>query len=346
LALTGTLQAGFTLALQQPQTDWWFEDDFDGTPPTGWSDEWAASSPWDVHDTTDAQGSVSGSYAYRQYFLPDPTRYACTVDTATDIVTATGHGLEEGEPIRFELDGGSFPNTDWGGLNANNYYYARDVTTNTFKVAWSPTGTPHDFTSTGTATWNVYSGYYPGGRKIEFGGDSPIPFIDEGESFSMSYHMKMHPQFDFGNATGHKTIILQSDSEVSDRIYIDLMFDVAAVCFILQIAEGSLYSNTNNVPDEWAGYVRMPKGEWVHFEWYLKVGNAVNNTGVLKGWVDGTLRWDYSNIASIKAGKYKHLSIPLVQTNEVPTGENQERFTDSMKFGPGSILQAKYPGDF
>jgi hypothetical protein len=72
-------------------------------------------------------------------------RQLVTGVAATDIITAAAHGLTSGEPVIFiGLVGGA-------GLSAGVTYYARDITTNTFKVSATNGGAAIDFTTDITA---------------------------------------------------------------------------------------------------------------------------------------------------------------------------------------------------
>lgn len=68
-----------------------------------------------------------------------------TASAATNIITAAGHGLTTSTLLRFTaLTGGT-------GLGLGVQYYARDVTTDTFRVALTDGGTPIDITADLTA---------------------------------------------------------------------------------------------------------------------------------------------------------------------------------------------------
>ncbi|MET3929578.1 hypothetical protein ABIE51_001465 [Lysobacter sp. OAE881] len=63
------------------------------------------------------------------------------VDPATDVISVPSHGYSDGETVVFY--GGVIPT----GLVEGTIYYARDVTTNTFKVAATLGGLPVDITA-------------------------------------------------------------------------------------------------------------------------------------------------------------------------------------------------------
>lgn len=65
----------------------------------------------------------------------------------TDIITSNAHGLVEGDLIHV-----SSATTLPAGLSASTDYYARDITTNTFKVSTTMGGSAVDITDTGTGT--------------------------------------------------------------------------------------------------------------------------------------------------------------------------------------------------
>lgn len=84
-----------------------------------------------------------------------PSAATVTVDVGTDIFTLTAHGFSIGTPLRFTTT-----TTLPAGLSLNMTYYARDITTNTFKVSATPTGTVIDITSAGTGTHTVQGQAY------------------------------------------------------------------------------------------------------------------------------------------------------------------------------------------
>jgi hypothetical protein len=86
--------------------------------------------------------------------LKDSTAF--TADASTDTITATAHGLSDGDLIRFESTG-TLP----AGLSTGTDYYVRDAATNTFKVSTTLGGSAVNITDAGTGThtiirfWNV-----------------------------------------------------------------------------------------------------------------------------------------------------------------------------------------------
>lgn len=70
-----------------------------------------------------------------------------TFDTGTDVVTWTGHPLNDGDSVYFTTTG-VLPT----GLTANTRYFVRDKTTNTFKVAATAGGAAIDLTGTPSGT--------------------------------------------------------------------------------------------------------------------------------------------------------------------------------------------------
>ena len=67
---------------------------------------------------------------------------------ATDVITATAHGLSNGMTIEVYNVGGALPT----GLSAGTTYFVRDAATNTFKVALTAGGAAVDITAAGTGT--------------------------------------------------------------------------------------------------------------------------------------------------------------------------------------------------
>lgn len=78
--------------------------------------------------------------------LNNGTATSCVADAGTDALTATAHGLANGDIVRFGGTGGDVP----AGLAINTDYYVRDSTANTFKVAATASGAAIDLTDAGT----------------------------------------------------------------------------------------------------------------------------------------------------------------------------------------------------
>lgn len=78
------------------------------------------------------------------YLCPSAT---VTADAGTDLITWNAHNLQNWDRVMFTTSG-TMPT----GLSASTFYYVRDVTTNTFKVAATAGGSVIDLTSAGTGT--------------------------------------------------------------------------------------------------------------------------------------------------------------------------------------------------
>jgi len=96
-----------------------------------------------------ANGTDSGLYVNatrRTTFEMDWVEPAFVANAGTDVITATAHGLADGETVRFA--GASLP----APLVQSTLYYVRDSTANTFKVAATGGGAAIDITTAGTGT--------------------------------------------------------------------------------------------------------------------------------------------------------------------------------------------------
>lgn len=74
------------------------------------------------------------------------------VNTGTDTITDTAHGLSDGTRVKFSNSGGALP----GGITAGTIYYIISATDNTFKISTTFGGSAVDITSAaggGTHTW-------------------------------------------------------------------------------------------------------------------------------------------------------------------------------------------------
>lgn len=78
---------------------------------------------------------------------------AFTVDTVTDVCTAAAHGLADGGPIVVSASG--TPSALPVPLVAGAIYNVRDVTPNTFKIAYYAGGAAIDLTTAGTGVLDV-----------------------------------------------------------------------------------------------------------------------------------------------------------------------------------------------
>ena len=56
--------------------------------------------------------------------------------------------------------------------------------------------------------------------------------------------------------------------------------------------------------------------------------------GVLRGWINNVLRWDYSNIATVEAGAYHRIRIDST-FNQTIYGAQQKRYWDLFSVGSG-----------
>lgn len=91
--------------------------------------------------------SIFGSSAPKFIFDHNAAAKEFTVVAATDIFTCTAHGLVDGQRIKV-----SSTTTLPAPLAADTYYYVRDKTADTFKLALTRGGTAIDITDTGTGT--------------------------------------------------------------------------------------------------------------------------------------------------------------------------------------------------
>jgi hypothetical protein len=159
-----------------------------------------------------------------------------------------------------------------------------------------------------------------------------------GSEFVMHYFLKYDPDFDFGPTTGFKQVIVQSDSLIHDRLYICILGRGGDLRLIFQTTKDTqwLRANVNGGP------FAMPKGKWVEFTWHVRVSPESEKKGVLHGWVDGKLRWNYENIATIQAGSYVSLTVNPT-FNQAVRGPHQKRYWDLFWMGPAAEPQRDEP---
>ena len=106
----------------------------------------AAASEASANASANAVASVIDNF-YDKYLGVMADSVAFTANASTDVITATAHGLSDGDPIRLTTTG-TLP----AGLAASTDYYVRDKATNTFKLAASSGGTAIDITDTGSGS--------------------------------------------------------------------------------------------------------------------------------------------------------------------------------------------------
>lgn len=238
-----------------------------------------------------------------------------------------------GTVVRFTTnnEGGTLP-TD---IFANRDYVVVNATTDTFQIAWSITGSPLNIVDNGVEPFYVHDNRYPGRLGLSFGNNSPVPLLGDGDDFSLSYYLKYHRNFDFGDSTGNKQIIIQSNSDISDRMYIIIQWSSAQVFVTFQTT-----TDTGNLGANLGGPFYMPVDEWVKFDWHIRISPDApgERNGILQGWVNNELRWNYHDIATIHAGSYVSISNPIILSNRVPQGRHQERFWDLFRIGPGQMV--------
>ncbi len=88
---------------------------------------------------------------YAAFLLDTRVTFPFTVNTGTDVVTATGHTYINGQRVRVSQSGGALPSP----LVAATDYYVRDVATDTFKLALTSGGAAIDITTAGSGTLTV-----------------------------------------------------------------------------------------------------------------------------------------------------------------------------------------------
>lgn len=90
------------------------------------------------------------------------TDVSVTIDTGTNILTATGHGLETGQPFKFRTTSGTLPKILGQFVSTALPYYVRRIDADTFYLHLTPgaalaAGTPRDFDNAGVSV--LYRSY-------------------------------------------------------------------------------------------------------------------------------------------------------------------------------------------
>lgn len=103
-------------------------------------------------------GLSSGAGTRSRIIVDGPLSQSCTIDTSTDLITATAHGLSANDKVTFTTSG-TLPTINtavgWSSAQPNalivhhTYFVsATSLTSNAFKVSYTPGGTPLDLTGT------------------------------------------------------------------------------------------------------------------------------------------------------------------------------------------------------
>jgi hypothetical protein len=103
-------------------------------------------------DIEDANGGTLATNGTLTLILKGVT-LAFTADAGTDELTATSHGLENGNAIKF-ASSGTIP----GGLNESSIFWVVNKTTNTLQVATTVGGVAVDITSAGSGVHKFRAG--------------------------------------------------------------------------------------------------------------------------------------------------------------------------------------------
>lgn len=251
---------------------------------------------------------------------------ACVVWPAAFAIAA-----EEAKPGTPPWFADSFEGTSPKGWSPVWFPWGDNITTD--EAGTPPDGGKHAYRQ----IWNEGKGW--SGLDLQFAKVPGMPAkLGTGSELYLRYVLKYDPEFTYSDSTGFKQIIIQSDSVVHDRLYLCLVGKDARLGLYFQTVTGAgwMMSNVNGPA------FAMPKGRWVEFEWHLKVSPESEKKGTVKGWVDGQLRWDYKDIATIQKGSYVSLSINPT-FNQAIEGPKQSRYWDLFSIGPGRMGKDQEP---
>jgi len=172
---------------------------------------------------------------------------------------------------------------------------------------------------------NVASGFKAAGMTYNFDTN-----LVEGDVLELEYYLYYDPNFDSGPENRVKTIILQSNSDTNDRIYISSHGGNAGASVFLQMMP--TFGEKNRFGNAGGGNYHHPNGEWVHYRWQIKMSalKGAPNTGYVSGWVNGTQRFDYQNISTYNSGEIDRLFIQW-KINQGSLGNDQKRYFDLFK---------------
>lgn len=169
--------------------------------------------------------------------------------------------------------------------------------------------------------------------------------VNEGDIIEMEFYLKYDANFNFGSAQPTlKGIRLWNAAHNSLEWDWNTHHQGASSFQMVEIndqVENWYAANTNG------GDYNFPNGQWVHFVWQIKratEGQASKN-GFVRGWVNGTLRWQYENIWTCATGSNMS-SIELNATFNNPNlNANNNRYWDlfKMRIIPGGATPPPPP---
>jgi hypothetical protein len=231
---------------------------------------------------------------------------------------AINHGTSDSFTDSFEAGGTAGWSSTWGDYPLSGSYESGLQTTT--EITPPPGGGSYTLRQWWHHDLAVYN--YPDWLIYDF-----TPDLGEHDVFELQYYLYYDPNFDSGPEDRVKTIIMQSDSQTDDRIYINSHGGGGASVF-LQLMPN--YEDKHRFANINGGNYVHPNGQWVHYRWEIKL-SALNgptpNTGYIKGWVNGTQRWQYQNISTHDEGSIDYFNMNTT-INQSSPGNNQKRYWD------------------
>jgi hypothetical protein len=160
--------------------------------------------------------------------------------------------------------------------------------------------------------------------------DSPL---DHGDMVEISYYIMYHPNFVFYPAPGQATmkmIIFQTEvaGERSAALYFDAYHGNGGGHMAFHVTGTNevptLQANTNGGPYD------LPVGQWVHVRCQVKVAQEGGaQDGHIKVWINGTQRWNHTNIYTGGPGEeITSFELNPTYNSYPPGGTNQKRYWD------------------
>jgi hypothetical protein len=138
---------------------------------TNWTDDNVAAV--EVADTNVYEIVLDETKGYVVYLNSHSQSFAA--NAGTDTITAAGHGLQNGETVRFK--GADLP----APLTQSTVYFVRDRSTDTFRVATTSNGSAIDFTDAGSGTMRFIAA-----SKRSKAGDDKIGTVPQSKDTSLT----------------------------------------------------------------------------------------------------------------------------------------------------------------
>lgn len=162
------------------------------------------------------------------------------------------------------------------------------------------------------------------------------PALAHGDIVHLDYHIRYGASFDEGASDNVKLSIWRnSGSPYNQDVYIQdwHSFGGGSIRLFLQLAAISPGSNEVLAANQNGGSITMDDtlNQWLKFNWEIKIAyEDGTEDGYVKGWVDDTLKWDYTSqyTGNESSNPINSITFPNGTNSSVPASSNSVRYLD------------------